>query len=729
MPKRKKAAPELSLTDPQLYFNQELSWLDFDHRVLQDAIDSRTPLLDRLRLISIFNKNLDEFFMIRVAALKQQVEAKVSKTSPDGRTPEEQLEAIAQRLRPILAQQQQSFEQGLRPQLAAKGIYLLNYADLNLEQQLYLRESFETQFLPVLTPLAVDPGHPFPHISNLSLNLAITVKNVETGQQQFARVKVPNGLARFIALPKPLWRRQKGRTTVWTGLPLEQVIAHHLETLFPGMQILDCSLFRVTRNTDLDLEEEEADDLLLAIEQELRRRNRGGVAVRLEVEATMPPKVRTTLMAELELGDRDVYTPKGLMGLGDLMSLNALPLPRLKYPSWVPITPPPLQKIRGLHPEESLTKNNHRSDIFAAIRQQDILLHHPYHSFGASVQLFVAQAAADPDVLAIKMTLYRTAGDSPIVNSLIAAAENGKQVAVLIELKARFEEEKNINWARKLESAGVHVVYGLMGLKTHTKVTLVVRREKVGGGVGQETRIRRYVHLGTGNYNHRTARTYTDLGLLSCREDLGADLTELFNALTGYSHQLSYRKLLVAPFNLRSSLLQFIRREIKHAKNGQHGRIVAKMNALVDPEMIQALYQASQAGVQIDLIVRGICCLRPGVPGISENIRVISIIGRFHEHSRIYYFHNRGQEEVYVGSADWMPRNLDRRIEVVVPVDDPVLSKELFTMLGMMLADNRRAWELQSDGQYIQRRPRSQVDLQDSQAIFMDMASQTAELK
>ncbi|HEY9644397.1 MAG TPA: polyphosphate kinase 1 [Coleofasciculaceae cyanobacterium] len=729
MPKRKKAAPELSLDDPQLYFNQELSWLDFDHRVLQDAIDSRTPLLDRLRLMSIFSKNLDEFFMIRVAALKQQVEAKVSQTSPDGRTPLEQLEAIAQQLRPILAQQQQSFEQVVRPQLAAKGIYLLNYTELNLEQQLYLREYFETQLLPILTPLAVDPGHPFPHISNLSLNLAITVKNVETGQQQFARVKVPNSLPRFIVLPKPLWRRQKGRTSVWTGLPLEQVMAHHLEPLFPGMQVLDCSLFRVTRNTDLELEEEEADDLLLAIEQELRRRNRGGVAVRLEVEATMPAKVRNTLMAELELGDRDVYPLEGLMGLGDLIDLNALPLPQLKYPSWTPITAPPLQKIKGLHPEESLTKSSHREDIFAAIRQQDILLHHPYHSFGTSVQLFVAQAAADPNVLAIKMTLYRTAGESPIVNSLITAAENGKQVAVLIELKARFEEEKNINWARKLEGAGVHVVYGLMGLKTHTKVTLVVRREDVVGSSVHETRIRRYVHLGTGNYNHRTARTYTDLGLLSCREDLGADLSDLFNALTGYSHQPTYRKLLVAPFNLRSSLLQFIRREIKHAKNGQHGRIVAKMNALVDPEMIRALYQASQAGVKIDLIVRGICCLRPRVPGVSDNIRVISIIGRFHEHSRIYYFHNCGQEEVYIGSADWMPRNLDRRVEVVVPITDPTLSKELSAMLGIMLADNRRAWELQPDGRYIQRRPRSQAALQDSQAIFMAMAAQTADIK
>ncbi|HEY9627298.1 MAG TPA: polyphosphate kinase 1 [Coleofasciculaceae cyanobacterium] len=728
MPKRKKVAPELPLNHPQLYFNQELSWLDFNARVLQNAIDPRTPLLERLRLVATFSANLDEFFMVRVAALKQQVEAQVSQPSPDGLTPAEQLTAIAQRLQPVLEQRQQYFEQTLRSQLAAKGIYLLHYADLTPEQQLYLQGHFEKQILPVLTPLVIGQNNPFPHISNLSLNLAATVKHLETGVKQIVGVKVPNVLSRFIALPQPLAYRRKGRATIWTGLPLEQVIAHNLETLFPGMKVLDHSLFRVTRNTDLEVVEEDADDLLLAIEQELRKRNRGGVAVRLEVQASMPRKMRRTLMQELELSDSDVYDLEGLMGLSDLMTLAALPLPRFKDPHWVPITPAPLQKVRGLNPEESLAKSSHREDIFAVIRRQDVLLHHPYHSFSTSVQLFVAQAATDPDVLAIKMTLYRTAGDSSIVTSLITAAENGKQVAVLIEIKARFDEENNIQWARKLESAGVHVVYGVVGLKTHTKVTLVVRREPSSASP-HETRIRRYVHIGTGNYNHRTARSYTDLGLLSCRESLGADLSNLFNSLTGYSHQQIYRKLLVAPFDLRNRLLKLIQREIDHSKRGRHGRIVAKMNALVDPQMIQTLYQASQAGVKIDLIVRGTCCLRPGVPGISENIRVISIIGRFHEHSRICYFHNHGEEEIYIGSADWMPRNLDRRVEVVVPIEDPVLAKELAAMLGIMLADNRRVWELQADGQYIRRKSRSLATEQDSQAIFMGMAVQSLELK
>ncbi|MBW4658116.1 MAG: polyphosphate kinase 1 [Drouetiella hepatica Uher 2000/2452] len=728
MPKRKKVTPELRLADPQLYFNQELSWLDFNSRVLQNAIDPRTPLLERLRLIATFSSNLDEFFMVRVAALKQQVEAQVSQHSPDGLTPLEQLRVIAQRLQPVLSHCQQYFEQSLHPQLAAKGIYLLNYAELNPDQQLYLQGHFEKQILPVLTPVVLGQSRAFPNISNLSLNLAVTVKNMETGVREFVGVQLPAVLSRFIALPRSLWYRRKGRLTVWTGLPLEQVIAHNLAALFPGMKIMGYSLFRVTRNTDLELVEEEADDLLLAIEQELRNRNRGGVAVRLEVQASMPRNLRKTLMQELDLCERDVYDLEGLMGLSDLMSLASLPIPRLKNLHWAPLTPAPLQKVKGLNPEESVTKNRHREDIFSVIRRQDILLHHPYHSFSTSVQLFVAQAAIDPDVLAIKMTLYRTAGDSSIVTSLIVAAENGKQVAVLIELKARFDEENNIQWARKLESAGVHVVYGVVGLKTHTKVTLVVRREMSSGASPHEI-IRRYVHIGTGNYNHRTARTYTDLGLLSCRESLGADLTDLFNSLTGYSHRQTYRQLLVAPFDLRDRLVSLIRREIEHSKRGRHGRIVAKMNALVDPQMIQTLYQASQAGVKIDLVVRGTCCLRPGIPGISENIRVISIIGRFHEHSRICYFHNDGKEEIYIGSADWMPRNLDRRVEVVVPLEDPSLVKEVAAMLGIMLADNRRVWELQADGQYIRRRPRSQPTEQDSQAIFMQAAIQSLELK
>jgi polyphosphate kinase len=453
------------------------------------------------------------------------------------------------------------------------------------------------------------------------------------------------------------------------------------------------------------VEEDEADDLLLAIEQELRKRRLGGSAVRLEIQGNTPDTVRRMLIEELELKDRDVYEVEGLLGLKDLMGFMELPLPELKDPPWTPAVPPRLQFSSADEDEE---------DFFSVIRRSDLLLHHPYYSFSGTVLRFITQAAHDPQVLAIKMTLYRTSGDSPILNALINAAENGKQVAVLVELKARFDEQNNIIWAKKLEKAGVHVVYGLVGLKTHTKVVLVVRRE--------EDRIRRYVHIGTGNYNPKTARIYTDLGLLSCREDLGADLTDLFNYLTGYSQQRSYRKLMIAPVNLRDRFCALIHREIEHCRNGFSGRIIAKMNALVDPRIIAALYEASQAGVQIDLIIRGICCLRPGIEGISENIRVISIIGRYLEHSRIFYFHNRGQEEVYIGSADWMTRNLDRRVEAVVPVEDPDIIKDLQEILGVMLADNRQAWELQPDGQYIQRHPADGTKEQSSQKILMEMA-------
>jgi polyphosphate kinase len=488
------------------------------------------------------------------------------------------------------------------------------------------------------------------------------------------------------------------------GIPLEQVIAHNLESLFPGMNIQEYYPFRITRNADLAVEEDEADDLLLAIEQGLRQRRLGGSVVRMEIQVTTPDSVRATLMQEMGLRDSDVYAIEGLLGLGDLMSFMELPLPGLKDPPWTPTLPSHLRT----------SGDDEVDDFFSLIRQSDLLVHHPYHSFAATVQRFITQAAHDPEVLAIKMTLYRTSGDSPIIKSLINAAENGKQVAVLVELKARFDEENNIQWARQLERAGVHVVYGLVGLKTHTKVVLVVRRE--------EDRIHRYVHIGTGNYNPKTARIYTDLGLLSCRDDLGADLTDLFNYLTGYSRQRAYRKLLVAPLSLRDRMTTMIRREIDHCRQGETGRIVAKMNALVDPEIIATLYEASQAGVQIDLIVRGICCLRPGIEGISENIRTISIVGRYLEHSRIYYFHNQGQEEVYIGSADWMPRNLDRRVEAVTPVEDPEIIKDLQEILGVMLADDRQAWELQPDGSYIQRHPADEAKEQSAQKILMEMA-------
>jgi polyphosphate kinase len=708
MPKSSKTTvTEVNLNDPQYYFNRELSWLEFNNRVLHEATDSRTPLLERLKFMSIFSSNLDEFFMVRVAGLKQQVEANVRKLTPDGRTPSEQLEAISDRLRPMVTEQHQHFEKTLRSQLAREGIHILDYMDLNQEQRAFLQNYFEEQIFPVLTPLAVDPGHPFPYISNLSLSLAVVVKDPDRGEELFARVKVPQVLPRFVPLPEDLRCRQKDRVSIWTGVPLEQVIAHNLESLFPGMNILEYHPFRITRNADLAVEEDEADDLLLAIEQELRRRRIGGSVVRLELQSTTPDPVRGMLMEEMGLKDIDVYEVEGLLGLGDLMSFMELPLPELKDSPWTPIVPSWLRSTSCDEEEED--------DIFCAIDHGDLLVHHPYHSFSATVLRFITQAANDPKVLAIKMTLYRTSGDSPIANALINAAENGKQVAVLVELKARFDEKNNIRWARRLEQAGIHVVYGLVGLKTHTKVVLVVRRE--------DNKIKRYVHIGTGNYNPKTARLYTDLGLLSCRDELGADLTDLFNYLTGYSRQRSYRKLLVAPVNLRDRILTLIVRETENCRQGGTGRIVAKMNALVDPKIIVLLYEASQAGVQIDLIIRGICCLRPGIPGVSENIRVISVVGRFLEHSRIFYFHNQGQEEVYIGSADWMPRNLDRRVEAVVPVEDPALVKDLQEILAVMLADNRQAWELQPDGHYIQRHPADGTQEQSAQKILMEMAN------
>ncbi len=715
MPRRKKpTVTEINLTDPQYYFNREASWLEFNNRVLHEAFDPRTPLLERLKFLAIFSSNLDEFFMVRVAALKQQVEAQVTKLTPDGRSPQEQLDLISQRLRPMVMQQHKHFQQALRPLLAAQGIYLLDYIDLNQEQRTYLQSYFDEQIFPVLTPLAIDPGHPFPYISNLSLNLAVVIKDPVTDEDLYARVKVPNLLPRFLQLPEELRMQQKDVPAIWTAVPLEQVIAHNLESLFPGMNIQEYYPFRITRDTDLELEEDEADDLLLAIEQELRKRRFGGSIVRLEVHSSTPETVREMLRQEMDLSENDVYEAEGILCLRDLFTLADLPIPELRDPVWTSTVPTRLRKSG-----DSLLKEGPielEEDFFAVIRKHDVMVHHPYHSFSNTVQRFITQAAYDPDVLAIKMTLYRTSGDSPIVNALIAAAENGKQVSALVELKARFDEENNINWARKLENVGVHVVYGLVGLKTHTKVVLVVRRE--------EERIRRYVHIGTGNYNPKTARLYTDVGLLSCREELGADLTDLFNYLTGYSRQKVYRQLLVAPVNLRDRMITLIRRETAHAREGCHARIVAKMNALIDPYIIATLYEASQAGVQIDLIVRGMCCLRPQVPGVSDNIRVISIVGRFLEHSRIFYFHNKGQEEVLIGSADWMPRNLDRRVEAVVPIQDSAIAKDLQEILGIMLADNRQAWELQPDGRYVQRRPTGDSPEQSSQRILMELAHQ-----
>lgn len=713
MARVKTTPPPINFADPQYYFNRELSWLEFNHRVLHEALDPRTPLLERLKFAAIFSANLDEFFMVRVSTLMEQMNAQVNKLTPDGKSPKQQLEAISQRLRPLVSQQHRLFESELRPELAKQGVCLINYIDLGKEQRTYLQHYFEASVFPILTPLAIDPSHPFPHMSNLSLNLAVSVKDPVTEKEHFARVKVPTILPRFVTLPEALCTVD-GKPCLWLGVPLEQVIAHNLGMLFPGMDVQEYGFFRITRDADLEVQEYEADDLLLAIEQELRKRRLGGFAVRLELQTNMPESLRHPLVEEFEITDQAVYEVDGILNLKDLFAFLALPLPQLKDEPWTATIPPRLKQVNDYETEAAFVNQEPIESIFAVIRQGDLLLHHPYESFTASVQRFIAQAAHDPKVLAIKMTLYRTSGDSPIVRSLIAAAENGKQVGVLVELKARFDEANNISWARRLESAGINVVYGVVGLKTHTKVVLVVRQE--------DEQLRRYVHIGTGNYNPKTAGLYTDLGLLSCRDDLGADLTDLFNFLTGYSRQEVYRKLLVAPVNLRDRMIALIRREAENAKQGKVGHITAKMNALVDPQIIQELYQASQAGVKIELIVRGMCCLRPSLPDISETISVISIVGRLLEHSRIFWFHNAGEEEVYIGSADWMPRNLDRRVEAITPVEDRKLVAKLKEILTISLSDNRHAWELQADGHYVQRQPAADDEVRDAQAILMAAA-------
>lgn len=715
MSKNKKNATETAIEknfrDPEYFFNREFSWLEFNRRVLSEGLDPRTPLLERLKFLGIFSSNLDEYFMVRVAILKKQIEAEVNKLTPDGLSPQEQLDGINQRLLPMVSLEHKFFDQTLRPELAKNGIYILNYIDLNQEQKMYFQNYFGEHIFPVLTPLAIDASHPFPYLSNLSFNLAVVLKNPETQEDLLARIKVPKILPRFLPLPEKLRIQENSQTVNWMGVPLEQVIAHNLGTLFPGMDIQEYHLFRITRDADLAVQEDEGDDLLLVIEKELRKRRIGGTVVRMEINPTMPSKLKKTLMDKLELSEKDIYTVNGLLDLKDLMSFLGLSLPKLKDPSWSSTMPPRLRH----YGDDITTAEHHKKygiDLFAVIREKDLLLHHPYHSFASTVQDFITQAAHDPNVLAIKMTLYRTSGDSPIINALIDGAENGKQVAALVELKARFDEENNIQWARKLEQSGVHVVYGLAGLKTHTKVVMVVRQE--------EDHIRRYVHIGTGNYNPKTAKLYTDLGLLSCRPELGADLADLFNFLTGYSRQNSYRKLLVAPVNMRDRFLKLINREIENCQNGDTGRIVAKMNSLVDPEIIANLYKASQVGVKIDLIIRGICCLRPGLKDVSENIKVVSVIGRYLEHSRIFYFYNNGKEELYIGSADWMPRNLNRRVEAITPVEDPDLAKELQEILGILLSDNRQAWDLQADGQYIQRHPTENSPELGSHKILME---------
>ncbi|MCM1983463.1 polyphosphate kinase 1 [Lyngbya confervoides] len=721
------AAIQNILDQPNLFLNRELSWLWFNERVLHEAFDDRTPLLEKLKFLAIFSTNLDEYFMVRVAGLKQQVEAQVTQRSRDGLTPEQQLEAIRHELLPQVVRQHQYFTQDLRLALEQEGILIRDYQDLGPEQTYYLLQYFRTQIFPVLTPLAVDPSHPFPYISNLSLNLAVVVTDSQSGEPHFARIKVPDKLPRFVQLPTSDLASTEGAIH-WCGISIEQVISQHLQDLFPGMNIEGSYLFRITRNSDIALEEDEADDLLLAIEEELRKRRFGSV-VRLEVLAGMPANILQSLKQDLDLGDIDIYEVEGLVRLNDLFSLAALNLPHLKYEPWSPVVPTRLANLKPLRSSSNsplsstsvVAKGREEGQsIFDIIQDRDLLTHHPYDSFSASVQRFVEEAAYDPDVITIKMTLYRTSGDSmivsPIVSALIAAAENGKQVVVLVELKARFDEENNILWARQLEQVGVHVVYGVVGLKTHTKIALVVRREG--------PMIRRYCHIGTGNYNPKTARLYTDLGLFTCNDEIGADLTDLFNYLTGYSRQHAYRRLLVAPHNLRDRMMTLIQQEIEHQQQGRGGRIIAKMNSLIDSKLIAALYLASQAGVKVDLIVRGICSLIPGIPEFSENIRVISIIGRFLEHDRIFYFHNCGAPHVFMGSADWRPRNLDRRVEAVVPIYSSDLAQYLKQLLDIFLSDNRQAWKLTPNGTYTQQHPQPGEPERATHVLLMQLAQQ-----
>jgi len=684
------AAP---LVDPELYINRELSWVAFNYRVLAQALNEHTPLLEQAKFSAIFSNNLDEFFMVRVASLKSQVDAGITTLSDDGHTPQQQIEAIQAALPKLLEMQQQHYRHSLKTHLSEYGVNLTDYANLNAKQRAWVNDYFRSAIFPVLTPLAVDPSHPFPFVSNLSLNVAALIRDPETGQQEFARVKVPQKiLPRFVKIPADLSGSQP--PPVFTAVPLEQVVAFNLGLLFPGMEVEGHYFFRVTRDADLELRELEADDLMEALEEGLRKRRRGGEVVRLEVANEMPESVMQVLMEGMSVEPEDVYRINGPLGLDDLMELMALPVPSLKAKPHKGRTPPALARTQKSKLEDGSLKSEEFESIFSVIRRGDVLLQHPYDLFSTSVEEFLNQAADDPAVLAIKMTLYRTSSNSPIVAALIRAAENGKQVMALVELKARFDEDNNIQWAKQLESSGVHVVYGVLGLKTHTKILLVVRKEK--------ERLNSYVHIGTGNYNSKTSRLYTDLGLLTANPDFGADLVELFNYLTGFSKQQSFRKLLVAPVTLRSRMQDLIRREIAHAQAGDGGHIRAKMNALTDPSLIALLYEASQAGVHIELIVRGMCSLRPGIEGISDHIQVVSVIGQFLEHSRLFWFANGGNPELFIGSADWMARNLDRRVEAVAPIEDPKLRSQLEELLNLYLQDTG-AWHMAPDGSFHQQ--------------------------
>ncbi|GGK96665.1 polyphosphate kinase [Salinibacterium xinjiangense] len=685
--------------EPDRFLDRELSWLAFNQRVLELAEDPALPLLERANFLAIFASNLDEFFMVRVAGLKRRILTGLAVPTNVGRAPAEVLELVSAKAHELQERHAQAFRTLVKPALDAADIHIETWADLGAADRIRIDEIFSTQIFPVLMPLAVDPAHPFPYISGLSLNLSIRVRSPKNRKEEFARLKVPQNLPRFVQLPDD-------KSGLLRFIPLEDLISNHLGDLFPGMEILEHHEFRVTRNEDLEVDEDESDNLLKALEKQILNR-RFGPPIRLEITDDMDEVTLGLLMSELDITEQEVYRLPAPLDLGGLFQLTKIDEPKLKYPRHVPTT-----AVALLPSEPNATPN-----IFASIAKQDILLHHPYESFSTSVQAFLEQAAADPNVLAIKQTLYRTSGDSPIVEALIAAAEAGKAVLALVEIKARFDETANINWARKLEKAGVHVVYGLVGLKTHCKLALVVRQEN---GV-----LRSYSHIGTGNYNPKTSRIYEDLGLLTASNTVGKDLTRLFNELSGYAIEKKFKRLLVAPLHLRKGLLKLIQTETENAKAGRASGIRIKLNSIVDEAIIDALYRASNAGVPVELVVRGICSIRPGVEGLSENIRIRSVLGRYLEHARIFSFHNNGDPQVYIGSSDMMHRNLDRRVEALVRLTSPAHLAELEQQFDLALSDETSSWWLESDGSWTRHHLAADGSrLQDLQNVLMKQVSQ-----
>jgi polyphosphate kinase len=692
----------IDITDEKYYLNRELSELAFQQRVLSEGLDARNPPLERARFLAFFTKNTDEFFMKRVGGLKQQIEAGVTETTPDGRTPHEQWTEILDAARPLFRKQAACWEEEIKPQLADEGIQIQTLDELTESQQTRLRDHFEESVLPTLTPLAFDPAHPFPFISNLSLSLAVLSRETTDEELTFTRIKIPQNQPRFVEVPE----------TDHNYVLIEDVIEANLDLLLPNVNIVDVSKFKVTRNAEVRRDEEVAEDLINMIEEVLEQR-RFATVVRVEVAADMPEQSVSVLKEQLDVTDAEVFYRKGPIDFRSLFELTEITRPDLKTPSWTPQPHPRIMRGPGVDPRDE------PADIFTEIEQDDILVHHPYHSFEGTVHHFLEAAAHDPDVLAVKAAIYRTASDSKVIQSLIDAADNGKQVAVMVELKARFDEQNNLEWVRRLEEEGIHVAYGTVGLKTHTKTALVVRQEDEG--------VQLYSHVGTGNYHSETAKGYVDLGVLTSNHDIGQDLTKVFNSFTGPTLSNQFRELLIAPVTMRERFTQRIRREAEHARAGRPARIVVKINGLEDPEIVAELYQASMAGVDIDLIVRDICRLRPGIEGVSDTITVHSVVGRFLEHSRIFYFENGGDPVWYTGSADWMTRNLDNRVEAVTPVDAPHIRRQLRYILSVTLTDNRRRWVMNSDGTYDQVTPDPDESVRDAQTILMNATTDAVE--